>query len=180
MNNKPRMKFTSLQIQNSLAVTLGTIFDNRGSLIRIWEENLVLKEFKLIQASIVTNPVTGTFRGLHYQREPYSENKVIQCVSGKVFDLILDLRKDSSTYKKHIEIEIGPECEYQGLFIPAGCAHGYLTLEPNSTLIYFMDRVYSPENSQGIRWNDSKLSINWPRKPTLVSQQDLQWPELET
>ena len=91
MNNKPRMKFTSLQIQNSLAVTLGTIFDNRGSLIRIWEENLVLKEFKLIQASIVTNPVAGTFRGLHFQSEPYSENKVIQCVSGKVFDLILDL-----------------------------------------------------------------------------------------
>ena len=96
------------------------------------------------------------------------------------FDLILDLRKDSSTYKKHIEIEIGPECEYQGLFIPAGCAHGYLTLEPNSTLIYFMDKVYSPDNSQGIRWNDSKLSINLPRKPNLVSQQDLQWPELET
>ena len=110
----------------------------------------------------------------------YSENKVIQCVSGKVFDLILDLRKDSSTYKKHIEIEIGPECEYQGLFIPAGCAHGYLTLEPNSTLIYFMDKAYSPENSKGIRWNDSRLLINWPCQPTLVSQQDLQWPGLET
>jgi dTDP-4-dehydrorhamnose 3,5-epimerase len=66
------------------------------------------------------------------------------------------------------------------LFVPAGCAHGYLTLEPNSTLIYFMDKAYSPENSKGIRWNDSSLLINWPYKPTLVSQQDLQWPGLET
>ena len=179
MNNKPRIKFTSLQIQTSLAVTSETIFDNRGSITRIWEENSVLTAFKLSQASIVSNPVTGTFRGLHYQSEPYSENKLIQCVSGKVFDLILDLRKDSSTYKKLIEIEIGPECVYQGLFVPAGCAHGYLTLEPNSTLIYFMDKAYSPENSQGIRWNDPKLLINLPCEPTLVSQQDLQWPGFE-
>ena len=179
MNNKPRIKFTSLQIQNSLAVTSETIFDNRGSITRIWEEISVLTAFKLSQASIVSNPVTGTFRGLHYQSEPYSENKLIQCVSGKVFDLILDLRKDSSTYKKLIEIEIGPKCVYQGLFVPAGCAHGYLTLEPNSTLIYFMDKAYSPENSQGIRWNDPKLLINWPCEPTLVSQQDLQWPGFE-
>ena len=179
MNNEPRMNFTSLEIQNSLAVTLGTKLDDRGSLTRIWEENSVLKAFKLTQASIVNNPVTGTLRGLHYQSEPFSENKFIQCVSGKVFDLILDLRKDSVTYKKHIGIEIGFGCTYQGLFVPAGCAHGYLTLEPNSTLIYFMDKAYSPENSKGVRWNDPKLLMTWPYKPTLISQQDLQWPELE-
>jgi dTDP-4-dehydrorhamnose 3,5-epimerase len=179
MKNAPRMNFTSLEIQNSLAVTLGTKLDDRGSLTRIWEANSVLKAFKLDQASIVNNPVTGTLRGLHYQSEPYSENKFIQCVSGKVFDVILDLRKDSITYKKHIGIEIGFGCAYQGLFVPAGCAHGYLTLELNSTLIYFMDKAYSPENSKGVRWNDPKLLINWPRKPTLVSQQDLQWPGLE-
>jgi dTDP-4-dehydrorhamnose 3,5-epimerase len=180
MSTESRIKFTSLQIQDSLAITLGSILDNRGSLTRIWEENSVLKAFKLNQASIVSNPVTGTLRGLHYQSAPYSESKLIQCVSGKVFDVILDLRKESATYKKHIEIEIGPGCAYQGLFVPAGCAHGYLTLEPNSTLIYFMDKAYSPENSKGIRWNDSRLLINWPCKPTLVSQQDLQWPGLET
>ena len=93
--------------------------------------------------------------------------------------MILDLRKDSSTYKKLLEIEIGPECLYQGLFVPAGCAHGYLTLESDSTLIYFMDNVYSPKHSQGIRWNDSKLLINWPFEPILVSEQDLQWPGVE-
>jgi len=180
MSTESRIKFTSLQIQDSLAITLGFILDNRGSLTRIWEENSVLKAFKLNQASIVSNPVTGTLRGLHYQSAPYSESKLIQCVSGKVFDVILDLRKESATYKKHIEIEIGPGCAYQGLFVPAGCAHGYLTLEPNSSLIYFMDKAYSPENSKGIRWNDSRLLINWPCKPTLVSQQDLQWPGLET
>jgi dTDP-4-dehydrorhamnose 3,5-epimerase len=179
MDNEPRIKFTSLQILDSSALTLETILDNRGSLSRIWEENSVLKKFNLSQASIVNNPVMGTLRGLHYQSEPYSENKVIQCVSGKAFDVILDLRKDSSTYKKLLEIEIGPECLYQGLFVPAGCAHGYLTLESDSTLIYFMDNVYSPKHSQGIRWNDSKLLINWPFEPILVSEQDLQWPGVE-
>ena len=124
MDNEPRIKFTSLQILDSSALTLETILDNRGSLSRIWEENSVLKKFNLSQASIVNNPVMGTLRGLHYQSEPYSENKVIQCVSGKAFDVILDLRKDSSTYKKLLEIEIGPECLYQGLFVPSGCAHG--------------------------------------------------------
>lgn len=179
MNIQPQMNFITLGIQDALAVALETKLDDRGSLTRIWEDNSVLKPFRLIQASIVNNPVTGTLRGLHYQSQPYSENKFIQCVSGKIFDVILDLRKDSVTYNKHIGIEIGIGCAYQGIFVPAGCAHGYLTLELNSTLIYFMDKEYSPQNSRGVRWNDPKLLINWPGKPNLVSQQDLKWPLLE-
>ena len=176
--SKSRINFSPLQIKDSSAIMLKTVVDERGTLTRIWEDNSVLNEFKLRQASIVNNPKLGTLRGLHFQDEPYSESKVIQCVYGKVFDVIVDLRKNSTTYKKYLGIEIGPNCEYQGLFVPQGCAHGYLTLEPNSTLIYFMNNSYSPLHTLGIRWDDLTLDIKWPVKPTLISQQDLQWPGL--
>lgn len=178
MNSESRIDFRPVQIKDALAIIFKTFVDERGTLTRIWEQNSVLSSFKLRQASIVNNLTTGTLRGLHFQAEPLSESKVIQCVSGKVFDVIVDLRKNSATYRKYIGVEIGPNCKYQGLFVPQGCAHGYLTLEPNSTLIYFMDNSYSPQHTLGIRWNDSTLDIKWPSKPTLVSQQDLQWPEL--
>ncbi len=178
MSSESRIDFSPLQIKDSLAIMLKTVIDERGTLTRIWEENSVLNEFKLRQASIVNNLTSGTLRGLHFQDEPYSESKVIQCVYGKVFDVIVDLRKNSATYKKHLGIEIGPKCEFQGLFVPQGCAHGYLTLEHNSTLIYFMNNSYSPRHTLGIRWDDSTLDIKWPFKPTLVSQQDLKWPGL--
>jgi dTDP-4-dehydrorhamnose 3,5-epimerase len=176
--SESRINFSPLQIKDSLAIMFKTVVDERGTLTRIWEENSVLNNFKLRQASIVNNLASGTLRGLHFQNEPYSESKVIQCVDGKVFDVIVDLRKNSDTYKKHLGIEIGPNCEYQGLFVPQGCAHGYFTLEPNSTLIYFMNNSYSPRHTLGIRWDDPTLDIKWPFKPTLVSQQDLQWPGL--
>jgi dTDP-4-dehydrorhamnose 3,5-epimerase len=176
MSSESRMNFIPLQIKDSLAIMLQFIIDERGTLTRIWEENSILSEFELRQASIVSNLKSGTLRGLHFQNEPYAESKIIQCVFGKVFDVIVDLRKNSSTYLKHLGIEIGPNCEYQGLFIPQGCAHGYLTIEPNSTLIYFMNNSYSPTHTWGVRWDDSTLDIKWPFKPKLVSQQDLQWP----
>lgn len=179
MNSNQRIKFTTLKIQNCLAFTSDFTSDSRGSLTRIWEENPFLAAFKLIEASIVINPMVGTLRGLHFQGEPSAENKIIQCVSGKAFDVVLDIRKESVTYKEYIAIEIGPECRFQGLFVPAGCAHGYLTLEPETSFIYFMDCAYLPEKSRGIRWNDPNWLINWPIKPSIVSQQDSDWPVME-
>ena len=109
----------------------------------------------------------------------HSETKIIQCIGGKVFDVIVDLRKESNTYFKHTSLEIGPSSEYQGLVVPSGCAHGYMTLEANSTLIYFMDNVYSAESSCGVLWDDPSLKIEWPSKPSVISKQDLEWPGLE-
>ena len=176
MEFNPRIRFTSMEIQDCLAFTSDLTKDSRGSLTRIWEDNTILTRFKIIEASIANNPSSGTLRGLHFQTEPYSENKIIQCVSGKVFDVVLDIRKESNTYRKHMAIEIGPSCEFQGLFVPKGCAHGYLTLEPNTNLIYFMDNQHSITHSQGIRWDDNELSINWPNKPKIVSNKDCSWP----
>ena len=172
------MEFIPLKIEGVFGIIEHPQLDSRGSLTRLWDSNSVLSEFKLNQSSIVTNPKSGTLRGLHYQSEPFSESKVVACVSGKVFDVIVDIREGSSTYGKHLEIVLGPTETYLGLFVPPGCAHGYQTLEENSTLIYFMDREHSSENSHGINWNDPTFSINWPRVPSLVSERDSKWPML--
>jgi dTDP-4-dehydrorhamnose 3,5-epimerase len=172
------MEFIPLEIEGAFGIIEEPQLDSRGSLTRIWDSNSVLGEFKLNQSSIVMNPKLGTLRGLHYQSEPFSESKVVECVSGKVFDVIVDLREESSTYRKHLEVMLGPTETYLGLFVPPGCAHGYQTLEENSTLVYFMDQEHSPENSHGINWNDPTLSINWPQSPSLVSERDSKWPLL--
>lgn len=180
MKSNSRIKFVTLEVQNCLAFTSDQISDSRGSLSRIWEKNSIFSKFKTIEASFVSNPILGTLRGFHFQSKPYAENKIIQCVKGKVFDVVLDIRKESDTYRKYVALEIGPKCRFQGLLVPAGCAHGYLTLEPDTSLIYFMDSAYSPDSSHGIRWDDPNWMISWPIKPSLVSQQDLNWPVQES
>ena len=170
------MLFVSLEIDGAFGILEPTKSDDRGSLIRVWDVNTQLGEFELAQSSFVTNPKSGTLRGLHYQDEPYSENKVVLCVTGRVFDVILDLRVDSKTNGNYVAYEIGPDCEYLGLFVPKGCAHGYLTMEANSSLVYFMDRKFSPEHSRGLRWDSPKLVIPWPRLPNHISKTDLSWP----
>jgi len=179
MEGKRKIKSVPLNIEGSFGLVTQPVSDERGALTRIWEKNLLSFGFSFEQVSIVENPTNFTLRGLHYQKFPYPEKKIIQCISGKVFDVILDLRKESSTYCKHITLEIGPSSEYQGLVVPLGCAHGYMTLEPNSTLIYFIDGTYSTENSCGVLWNDPSLGIEWPFKPFVISNQDLKWPGLD-
>lgn len=169
------MQFTPLSIEGAFGISESTHSDLRGSMTRIWDNNSILRNFDLVQSSIVTNPARGTLRGLHYQAEPFSENKVVECIAGKVFDVIFDMRKDSKTYREHLTIQIGPSEAYMGLFVPAGCAHGYLTLQPHSTLVYFMDNAYSREHSRGIPWNDDSLAVKWPFKPLLLSEQDASW-----
>ena len=135
--------------------------------------------FNFVQYSFVLYPHKNTLRGLHYQNYPHSENKVVQCVSGKVFDVIVDLRENSETFREHLEVCLGPDETFIGVLIPVGCAHGYLTLEENTSLIYFMDKEYFPESAQGLLWDDPLLGINWPTQPDLISERDSKWQGLE-
>jgi len=179
MEDKRPITSVPLKIEGSFGLVSESSSDSRGTLTRIWENNLIPTEFSFEQISIVANPTSFTLRGLHYQKLPYSETKIIQCIGGKVFDVILDMRKESNSYGKHITQEIGPSSDYQGLVVPSGCAHGYMTLEANSTLIYCMDNIHSAKNSYGVLWTDQNLKIEWPRIPTIISKQDLNWPELD-
>ena len=168
-----------IDLENVFTIRVDIKKDDRGTFTRIWEEEPILSEFKISQASVVRNPKAGTLRGLHFQSGSFSESKVIQCVTGRVFDVIVDLRKNSASYLRSFSIEIGPECNFQGLFIPKGFAHGYLTLLPKSTIVYFMDEPYSAVHSKGLKWDDPSLNIKWPGTPTLISTRDRNWPILK-
>ena len=169
------MIFEPLEIDGALGIRETMNYDFRGSFVRTWDINSAIGDFKIKQASFTLNPNVGTLRGLHYQYEPFAENKVVYSPSGKIFEVILDLREGSATFEKHLSFEVGPKCKYIGLYIPAGCAHGYLTLEPNSALVYYMDMEYSKKHSKGVLWNDPKYGIPWPRSPLHVSEADLNW-----
>ena len=172
------MEFVPLEITGALGIISESHLDSRGSLTRVWDAESPLGSFNLVQSSVVLNPKANTLRGLHFQTFPFSENKVIECISGRVFDVIIDLREESTTYKKQLAVHLGPKEKFFGVYIPAGCAHGYLTLVEDSTLIYFMDSKYSAKNSRGLLWSDPSLEINWPSEPAVISEQDRVWPTL--
>ena len=163
------------EIVGAFAFSVENNLDERGSLIRIFDSVDLFPNFKVVQASYVENPINGTLRGLHFQAKGHAENKIVQCISGKIFDVIVDIDKESSTYGKVCSVYLGPKEKFQGIFIPKNCAHGYLTLSENSNLTYFMDKEYSSENAQGIKWNDPTIGIIWPKAPIRISERDSTW-----
>lgn len=168
-----------LKIEGSYGISSVGRFDQRGSLFRMWENNELLNDFKIAQASFVSNPHKGTLRGLHFQFGNWAENKIIYCLSGLIFDVVLDLRPNSSTFKLYDSLELGPHSAYQGVIVPVGCAHGYLTRKTDTDLIYFMDKEYSSEYAAGILWNDPEFSVAWPEIPKNISKQDRNWPKFK-
>ena len=116
----------------------------------------------------------GTLRGFHYQRKPFGEGKIVRCTKGKVYEIILDVRKESHTFLEWEGIELN-ENNYRMLFIPKGFALAFQTLEDETEIFYQMTQKYTPEYTEGIRWDDPKLKITWPLKPTVISQKDRSW-----
>ena len=173
------MEFIPLEIKGVFGLKMPSYSDSRGTLRRIFDSNSNPTEFNISQSSYVSNPLSLTLRGLHFQKGAHSENKFVHCISGRIFDVLVDLRKESGTYLKHISVELGPQSKFSGLFVPKQFAHGYLTLESNSNLVYFMDKDYSQDFSSGYSWNDSKLGISWPTQPEYISEQDQNWRLIE-
>jgi len=133
---------------------------------------------KLVQCSISFNKKTGTIRGMHYQKKPFEETKLVRCTRGKIFDVIVDLRPHSKTFKGWYSIELSHE-NYKMLFIPEGFAHGFQTLEDNAEVFYQISEYYMPEYARGIKWNDKSFQIKWPLKPAEMSQRDMSYPSFE-
>ncbi len=120
----------------------------------------------------------GTVRGMHFQTQPHSEIKLVRCISGKVADVIVDLRPDSPTFKQFAVFELSAQNKHM-IYIPEGFAHGFQTLEDNTELIYLHSNYYNPEFESGIRYNDPALSINWPLEITNISERDLNFPDFK-
>ena len=148
--------------------------DQRGYLSRIFCHDELKKKNILInikQINITLTKKKGTIRGLHYQLPPYSETKMVSCIKGKIFDVIVDLRKNSSTYLKSYK-EILSAKNQKSLIVPKGFAHGFQSLQDNCEILYFHTENYNPNYEDGINYNDPILSIKWPLKKTKISIRD--------
>lgn len=154
--------------------------DERGEFSRIFcddELQDVLGGKKIKQINRSKTKKIGAIRGMHFQNAPYAEIKIVRCLRGKVFDVAVDLRKNSTTFLKWFGIELSAEKNI-ALVIPEGCAHGFQVLEENSELLYFHTAPYSPSSEGAIRFDDALIGIDWPMSPTEISQRDLSHPYL--
>jgi dTDP-4-dehydrorhamnose 3,5-epimerase len=154
--------------------------DDRGFFARIWcrDEFAELRlNPEVAQVSISRNPRAGTLRGLHFQRAPHEEAKLVRCSRGAIFDVVVDLRPDSPTRGAWFGAELDEE-RGAALYVPEGCAHGFQTLVDDTDVLYLISYPYVPEAAAGVRWDDPVFAIGWPETPArTISQRDRSWPD---
>lgn len=172
--------FLPTVIDGVLRVDPERLEDERGFFARTFcqrEFEAQGRSFRPVQCSTSFNARRHTLRGLHYQAEPHGEDKLVRCTRGAVFDVAVDLRPKSSTFLRVVTVILSPDNGRQ-LFIPRGCAHGFLTLAEDAEVEYMMTEFFVPEAARGVRWNDPKLAIAWPAPPEVLSDRDHHWPDL--
>ncbi len=175
------MKYTPTPLEGAYIIDIESHQDERGYFARVW----CAREFEahglnpaLLQCNIAYNKRKGILRGMHYQRAPWSEVKLVRCTRGAVYDVIVDLREHSPTRLQWTGVELTQD-NHRMLYVPEGFAHGYLTLEDDSELFYQVSQVYTPEAEGGLRWNDPAVGIDWPDVgELLISPKDSVWPLL--
>ncbi len=153
--------------------------DDRGLFARTWCQEEFLERGlsgKVVQCSTSFNARRGTLRGLHYQAAPFEEAKLVRCTAGAIYDVALDLRKGSPTFLRWHGVELSARNRH-ALYLPEGCAHGFLTLEDASEVFYQMSEFYHPESARGVRWNDPAFGIIWPSAVEVVSERDRTLPD---
>lgn len=173
------MKFIPTPLQGAYTIELEKKGDNRGFFARFYCENEFRKEGLTDHFVQINNSLTGnkgTVRGLHYQLEPAAEVKVVRCLSGALYDVILDLRPDSPTFGKWFGAELNAENRLM-MYVPRGFAHGFVTLQNDTEALYLVSSLYAPQQERGIRYNDPAFNIAWPVQPAEVSDKDASWPD---
>ncbi len=130
----------------------------------------------IVQCNVSVNWKAGTVRGMHFQVAPYAEIKLVRCTRGAIYDVILDLRPDSPQYQQHVNVELDAHNRLS-LYIPAGVAHGFQTLEDETEVFYQMSEFYTPDHARGVRWNDPAFHISWPRPISEIAERDLSFPD---
>lgn len=175
------MQFRQTTLPGVLVIDLDLHEDARGSFARTFCEQEFLRaglSFKPAQINLSQNPRASTLRGMHFQADPHGEIKVVQCVRGRIFDVAVDLRAASPGYQRWFGIELAPGLRRM-LYIPQGCAHGFLTLEDDSDVLYLVGHAYEPSAQRGVRWNDPAFAIAWPAQPLVMSARDEACPDFE-
>jgi dTDP-4-dehydrorhamnose 3,5-epimerase len=173
------MTFLETKISGVLEIRPELIHDERGFFARSWcQEEFASRGLnsRLVQCNISGNLRKGTLRGMHYQAAPSAEAKLVRCTRGSIFDVALDLRPDSPTYKQWTAAVLTAG-NHLMLSIPERCAHGFLTLEDDCEVFYQMSEFYHPESARGVRWNDPAFGIEWPGKAEIISARDASYPD---
>jgi len=175
------MIFRETSLKGAFVVELEKLIDERGYFARSFcrnEFNAYGLNPEVVQCNISFNKKKGTLRGLHWQAEPFSEAKTVRCISGAIYDVIIDLRPESKTFMQWFSLEI---CEsiQKFLYIPEGFAHGFLTLADNTEIFYQMSDIYQPNAAQGLRYNDPAFGIKWPEKIKNISSKDLGYADFQ-
>lgn len=174
------MLFTELPLSGAYVIDLQRLEDERGFFARAWCQ----QEFaahgltaNIVQCNISFNPKMGTLRGMHYQVFPHAETKLIRCIRGAIYDVIIDLRPHSATYMQWFGLDLTADNRLM-LFVPEGFAHGYQSLSDKSEVFYQVSQFYQPGAERGIRWNDPAFGITWPEVDyRVVSVKDQSWPD---
>ncbi len=173
------MKFTETPIGGVLLVDLEPVHDERGFFARMYcEEEFRSRglEPRIAQSSMAHNARKGTLRGMHFQRDPHAEVKLVRCTSGSVYDVVIDLRPGSPTFRHWFGTELTAR-NRRMLYIPHGIAHGYQSLEDETEISYQMSTPYLPEAAAGVRWDDPAFAVRWPLEVTAITERDRSYPD---
>jgi dTDP-4-dehydrorhamnose 3,5-epimerase len=174
------MNFRRTSISEAWVIEPERLEDERGFFARTWDPEVFAERGlnpQLAQCSISYNRARGTLRGLHYQAVPYEEAKLVRCTAGAIFDVAVDLRRDSSTFRDWFGVELSAENRL-ALYVPEGCAHGFVTLDDDSEVHYQISQPYVPEAARGVRWNDPAFGITWPSEVVVINERDRSYPEI--
>lgn len=176
------MRIEPAPLEGAATIELDLRGDERGFFARMYCE----KEFaaagletRFVQANNSSNAQRGTLRGLHYQLPPDTEVKLVRCIRGALWDVIVDVRPGSRSFGRWFGAELTAQ-NRRMMYVPRGFAHGFITLTDDSELIYFVSDFYEPKQERGLRWNDPKIAIDWPIAPSVISEKDANWPDFES
>jgi dTDP-4-dehydrorhamnose 3,5-epimerase len=172
------MIFKETKLKGAYIIEIEKKEDERGFFARIWDKDELKSHGlndNLLQSSISFSKIKGTLRGLHYQKNPYGEDKLVRVSRGSAYYAIVDLRKNSPTFKENFGVILADR-NYLMLYIPKGFATGFMTLEDDTEAIYQMSQRYNAKAAFGVRWDDSTISIKWPLKPSIISEKDKNLP----
>lgn len=156
--------------------------DERGLFARTWcQEEFASQGLsaRLVQCNLSFTTRAGTLRGMHYQVAPHEEAKLIRCTRGAIYDVVVDLRHDSPAYKDWVAVELTAE-KRNMIYVPEGCAHGFLTLQDGTEVIYQMSEFWNQDSARGVRWNDPAFQISWPAKIEVISERDRTYPDFQS
>jgi len=175
------MKISPLKIQGAALIEIEPLGDERGFFAR----NFCAQEFadagltlNVVQSNLSQNLKKGTLRGLHYQAQPKPDPKLVSCISGAIFDVVVDVREGSPTFCQWAGVELTAD-NHKALFVPPGCAHGFIALTDNALVHYQMGETFVTDLARGVRWNDPAFGVEWPMNPTVISERDATYPDFK-